>query len=169
MRDKPGIKVKCTDLILFEGIFALYDPYLRELMDLKVFVDTDADVRLLRRIIRDTVERGREIDGVLKSYNRFVRSSYNEFIKPTMKFSDLIVPHGAQNKIAISFISDNLSNKLVERGLMNKANKAIKGKELVECTCHCTACKYNGQEEKIQLNGNDSEHKTDETLEEKKV
>lgn len=123
LRDKPGIQVKCTDLILFEGIFALYDPELRKMMDLKVFVDTDADVRLLRRIRRDTVERGREIDGVLKSYNRFVRASYTEFIMPTKKYSDLIVPHGAQNKIAISFISDNLSNKLFERGLqLSKSN-----------------------------------------------
>ena len=71
------------------------------MMDLKIFVDTDADLRLLRRIRRDTVERGREIEGVLKSYNRFVRNAYIDFIKPTMKFSDLIVPHGAHNKIAI--------------------------------------------------------------------
>ena len=70
-------------------------------MDLKVFVDTDADVRLLRRIKRDTCDRGRDIRGVLKSYNRFVKPAYNDFIMPTKKFSDLIVPHGAQNKIAI--------------------------------------------------------------------
>ena len=71
------------------------------MMDLKLFVDTDADVRLLRRIKRDTCERGREIEGVLKSYNRFVKPAYNDFIRPTMKLSDLIVPHGAHNKIAI--------------------------------------------------------------------
>ena len=59
LRDKPGIQVKCTDLILFEGIFALYDSNIRAQMDLKIFVDTDADIRLLRRINRDTVERGR--------------------------------------------------------------------------------------------------------------
>jgi uridine kinase len=81
-------------------------------MDLKIFVDTDADIRLLRRIRRDTVERGRDLEGVLKSYNRFVRSAYTDFIKPTMKFSDLIVPHGAQNKIAIQFIKENLKNRL---------------------------------------------------------
>ena len=89
------------------------------MMDLKVFVDTDADIRLLRRINRDIVERGRHIEGVLKSYNRFVRTAYNDFIKPTMKFSDLIVPHGAHNEIAISFVSENLKNKLVQRGIMN--------------------------------------------------
>ena len=60
-------------MILFEGIFALYDKEIRDIMDLKIFVDTDADIRLLRRITRDIVERGRDIEGVLKSYNRFVR------------------------------------------------------------------------------------------------
>ena len=105
---------------MFEGIFALYDKDLREMMDLKIFVDTDADVRLLRRIRRDTLERGRDITGVLKSYNRFVRSAYIDFIKPCMKFSDLIVPHGAQNKIAIQFITDNLKNQLIQRGLEQK-------------------------------------------------
>ena len=81
-RDEPGINVKCTDLILFEGIFALLDKEIRDMMDLKIFVDTDADIRLLRRITRDIVERGRDIEGVLKSYNRFVRSAYVDFIKP---------------------------------------------------------------------------------------
>ena len=64
-------------------------------MDLKVFVDTDADIRLLRRIKRDILERGRELEGVLKSYNRFVKNAFHDFIRPTMRFSDLIVPHGA--------------------------------------------------------------------------
>ena len=82
-------------------------------MDLKVFVDTDADIRLLRRIKRDICERGRDLEGVLKSYNRFVKNAYNDFIRPTMKFSDLIVPQGASNKIAIQFITENLKNRLV--------------------------------------------------------
>ena len=72
-RDEPGITVKATDLILFEGIFALQNKEIRDLMDLKIFVDTDADIRLLRRITRDIVDRGRGIEGVLKSYNKFVR------------------------------------------------------------------------------------------------
>ena len=81
-RDQPGIQVKATDLILFEGIFALHDKEIRDMMDLKIFVDTDADIRLLRRINRDIVDRGRDIEGVLKSYNRFVRQAYIDFIKP---------------------------------------------------------------------------------------
>ena len=86
-RDEPGIEVKWTDLILFEGIFALLDKELRDIMDLKLFVDTDSDIRLMRRITRDIVERGRDVEGVLKSYNRFVRHSYNDFIKPVSKES----------------------------------------------------------------------------------
>jgi len=63
-------------------------------MDLKIFVMTDDDIRLSRRIMRDIKERGRDIESVLHQYNRFVKPSYDEFIKPTMKFSDIIVPHG---------------------------------------------------------------------------
>lgn len=119
-RDEPGIHIKATNLILFEGIFALHPKELRDLMDLKIFVDTDADIRLLRRISRDIVERGREIEGVLKSYNRFVRSAYIDFIKPTMRHSDLIVPHGVQNDVALQFITENLKNKLLSRGILVK-------------------------------------------------
>ena len=90
-RDEPGIFVKCTDLILFEGIFALLDKEIRDMLDLKIFVDTDADIRLLRRITRDIVDRGREIEGVLKSYNRFVRHSYVDFIKPVSTTPYLII------------------------------------------------------------------------------
>ena len=85
-RDNPGISVKCTDLILFEGIFALLDKEVWDMFDLKLFVDTDADIRLMRRINRDILERGREIEGVLKSYNRFVRHAYIDFIKPVSNF-----------------------------------------------------------------------------------
>ena len=102
--------VECKQIVIFEGIFSLYDSRLRDQMELKIFVDTDADVRLLRRIKRDIVERGRSVEGVLKSYNRFVKPAYNEFISPTKKYSDLIVPQGASNKIAIQFIIDNLQN-----------------------------------------------------------
>lgn len=85
-----------------------YDKEMRDLMSLKIFVDTDADIRLMRRITRDLVERGRDIEGILKSYNRFVRQAYIDFIKPTMRYSDLVVPRGAQNDIAIQWISENL-------------------------------------------------------------
>ena len=82
-------------------------------MDLKIFVMTDDDIRLSRRIMRDIKERGRDIESVLHQYNRFVKPSYDEFIKPTMKFSDIIVPHGKQNTIAIDFMISNLKNKIL--------------------------------------------------------
>jgi len=81
-------------------------------MDLKLFVHTDDDIRLLRRLKRDVLHRGRTVEGVIKSYNRFVKASYEEYIKPTMKYSDLIVPRGAENEVAIQFITENLLNKM---------------------------------------------------------
>lgn len=81
-RDEPAIDLKCTELILFEGIFGLLDEDLRELMDLKVFVHSDDDIRLLRRLKRDVLHRGRTIEGVIKAYNRFVKAAYDEYIKP---------------------------------------------------------------------------------------
>lgn len=113
-RDEPAIAVKCTDIILFEGIFTLFDESLRDLMSLKVFVHSDDDIRLLRRLKRDVLQRGRTIEGVLKSYNRFVKAAYDEYIRPTMKYSDIIVPRGKENVVAIEFIADNLKNKLRE-------------------------------------------------------
>jgi uridine kinase len=114
-RDDPGLLIKCTDLILFEGIFALFDSSIRDLMDLKVFVHSDDDIRLLRRLKRDVLSRGRTVEGVIKSYNRFVKQSYEEYIKPTMKHSDIIVPRGRENQIAIDFIAENLKNRLKDR------------------------------------------------------
>ena len=121
-RKQPGIPRKWAPLIIFEGIFALLDrDILYDFLDFKIFVHTDDDVRLARRIKRDIVERGRKIEGVLKSYHKFVKPAHTEFVKPTMKFADLIVPRGrsiesSQNMIAIDFIVQNLEHKLVERG-----------------------------------------------------
>jgi uridine kinase len=89
-RDEPGISLKSTCLILFEGIFALFDGPLRDLMNLKVFVHSDDDLRLLRRLKRDVLHRGRTIEGVLKSYNRFVKASYDEYIKP-VRFTKIYI------------------------------------------------------------------------------
>jgi hypothetical protein len=82
-------------------------------MDLKIFVLTDDDVRLARRIQRDIAERGRTVQDVLAQYNRFVKPSYDEFIKPTMKYADIIIPHGRSNTIAIDFVLSNLRNRVL--------------------------------------------------------
>ena len=84
-------------------------------MNIKIFVLTDDDIRLARRLMRDCAERQRTISGVLMQYNRFVKKSYDEYIKPTMKHSDIIVPFGSDNTTAVEFIVQNLQNKLKER------------------------------------------------------
>ena len=80
-------------------------------MDLKIFVMTD-DIRLSRRIQRDIAERGRTVEDVLAQYNRFVKTSYDEFIKPVMKYADIIIPHGRSNTVAIDFVVENLKTKV---------------------------------------------------------
>jgi len=106
-------------LVIFEGIFALLDKEINSMLDLKIFVHTDDDIRLARRLKRDIVERGRTVEGVLKSYNRFVKPAFVEFVKPTMKYADIIVPKGAKNEIAIKFIVQNLKNQLQEHGVVD--------------------------------------------------
>lgn len=86
----------------------LYEKRFRDLMDLKIFVLTDDDIRLSRRLQRDIEERGFDVWDVLLMYNRFVKPSYDEFIKPVMKYADIIVPYGRKNTVAVDFIIQNL-------------------------------------------------------------
>jgi uridine kinase len=80
-------------LIIFEGIFALLDNTINDdFLDLKIFVHTDDDIRLARRITRDITERGRTVEGVLKSYHKYVKPAFTEFVRPTLKYADIIVP-----------------------------------------------------------------------------
>ncbi|KAI9137367.1 uridine kinase [Paraphysoderma sedebokerense] len=106
-----------ANVIIFEGIFALYDKSVRDLMDLKIFVDTDSDIRLARRLKRDIAERGRDIKGVLQQYNRFVKPAFDDYILPTMRYADMIVPRGRDNNVAIDLISKHINRQLDERGL----------------------------------------------------
>ena len=119
-RRAPGLLRKWTPLIIFEGIFALLDHDINEnILDLKIYVQTDDDIRLARRLKRDIVHRGRTVEGVLKSYHKFVKPSFTEFVKPTMKYADIIVPRGRadndkknveRNRIAVDFIVHNLEH-----------------------------------------------------------
>ncbi|KAJ1650055.1 Uridine kinase [Dispira simplex] len=103
-----------ANVVIFEGIFALYDPAVLSLMDMKVFVDADGDVRLARRLQRDVSERGRDLAGVLNQYERFVKPSYETYIHPTMRNADIIVPRGLDNKRAIRLITQMVSKQLFE-------------------------------------------------------
>ena len=104
--------MKSQPILIFEGIMALYEERFRHLMDLKIFVMTDDDIRLSRRIQRDIAERGRTVEDVLQQYNRFVKPSYDEYIKPVMKYTDIIIPHGRTNTIAINFVIQNLKTTI---------------------------------------------------------
>ncbi|KAI9206344.1 uracil phosphoribosyltransferase-domain-containing protein [Polychytrium aggregatum] len=106
-----------ANVVIFEGIFALYDRSVRELMDLKLFVDTDADIRLARRLKRDVAERARDIRGVLSQYMKFVKPAFEEYIYPTMKYADIIIPRGLDNTAAIDVIVKHVMRRLSERGL----------------------------------------------------
>ncbi|KAI8911227.1 uridine-cytidine kinase-like 1-like protein [Powellomyces hirtus] len=113
-----------ANIVVFEGIFALYDKAVRDLMDLKIFVDTDADVRLARRLKRDIAERGRDIKGVLHQYQKFVKPAFDEHIHPTMKYADVIIPRGLDNVAAIDVITKHMARQLNERGLTLKVAMA---------------------------------------------
>ncbi|KAJ3329062.1 Uridine-cytidine kinase-like 1 [Blyttiomyces sp. JEL0837] len=106
-----------ANVIIFEGIFALYDSKVRDLMDLKLFVDTDADVRLARRLKRDIAERGRDLHGVLAQYRKFVKPAFDEHISRTMKYADVIIPRGLDNVAAIDVIIKQVVRELNSRGL----------------------------------------------------
>ncbi|XP_076887948.1 uridine kinase-like protein 4 [Bidens hawaiensis] len=110
-------KVNPSDVIILEGILIFHDPRVRELMNMKIFVDTDADVRLARRIRRDTGEKERDIGMVLDQYSKFVKPAFDDFILPTKKYADIIIPRGGDNHVAIDLIVQHIRTKLGQHEL----------------------------------------------------
>lgn len=104
--------VKPRQVLIIEGILCLSNKTLRDLMDIKVYVDCDSDVRLSRVIQRDIQERGRNIEQVLKRYKETVRPSHIQFIEPTKRYADIIVPQGGKNKIAIQILTNHILQTL---------------------------------------------------------
>ncbi len=102
-------------IIILEGILILYYPRLRELMDIKVFVDTDADIRLLRRLRRDVKERGRSVESVLDQYENSVRPMHQQFVEPTKRYADIIIPQGGHNMVAINLFQTKIESLLREK------------------------------------------------------
>lgn len=98
------IHVEPRPVIIIEGILALCDPDLRNMMDLKIFVDADPDERLIRVIQRDVVERGRTAEAVMERYTRVLKPMHQQFIEPTKRYADLIIPEGGSNEIAIHIL-----------------------------------------------------------------
>lgn len=115
-RSDETISIPAKDVIIVEGILILTQKELRDLFDIKVFVSADADDRLMRVIKRDIVERGRSVDKVLERYDKTVKPMHLQFIEPSKRYADLIVPQGGHNKVAIdvltSIIEKNISNSL---------------------------------------------------------
>ncbi len=105
-------EVKPTEIIILDGILIFEDSELRDFMDIKIFVDTDADIRILRRIKRDIEERGRTLDSVIEQYIKTVKPSHEQFIEPNKKYADIIVPRGGKNQVAIDFITAKINEML---------------------------------------------------------
>lgn len=107
-------RVEPRKVILVDGILIFAEAELRKLCDVKVFVDTDADVRLIRRIRRDIAERGRTLDSVVDQYESTVRPMHLEFVEPSKRYADLIVPEGGENAVALGFLFARLEQILSE-------------------------------------------------------
>ena len=99
-----------SKIIIIEGILIFENPKLRDLMDIKIFVDTDADIRILRRIKRDMVERGRTLESIVEQYQTTVRPMHIEFVEPSKKYAHIIIPEGGQNTIGIDMIVTKIND-----------------------------------------------------------
>ncbi|BDG36885.1 uridine kinase [Parageobacillus sp. VR-IP] len=117
-RSNKVIHVEPKDVIILEGILVLEDERLRNLMDIKVYVDTDADIRIIRRLLRDIKERGRTLESVIEQYVSVVRPMHNQFVEPTKRYADIIVPEGGQNHVAIDLLVTKIRTILEQKSFL---------------------------------------------------
>lgn len=111
-RSDETIHVEPEKVIIVEGIMIFVDPELRNLMDIKIFVDTDADIRLCRRIKRDVNKRGRSLESVINQYKQTVKPMHEMYVEPSKKFADLVVPEGGKNQVALDMIEGRIQRHL---------------------------------------------------------
>lgn len=111
-RSTETVRIEPKQVIIIEGILVLENRELRDLMDIKIYVDTDADERLMRRIQRDMVERGRSIDSIIKQYSDTVKPMHEEFVEPSKKHADIIIPRGGENVPGIDMLTTYLTKML---------------------------------------------------------
>jgi uridine kinase len=104
-------------VIVLEGILIFVDPELRALMDIKLFIEADPDVRFIRRLRRDLVERGRSVDSIIRQYEESVRPMHLQFVDPSKRHADVIIPEGGHNKVAIDLVKTKIRALLRERGV----------------------------------------------------
>ncbi|MBO5771833.1 MAG: uridine kinase [Alistipes sp.] len=107
-RTDESVLVKPSKVIIIDGILIFENKELRDLMDIKVFVDTDADVRLARRILRDVKERGRSMESVISQYTTTVKPMHEEFVEPSKRYADVIIPEGGFNSVAVAMLIQNI-------------------------------------------------------------
>ncbi|KAL6939249.1 Uridine kinase [Hanseniaspora osmophila] len=124
----PNEKITIQDahIIVLEGIYALYDPKILEMMDLKIYVDADLDICLARRLTRDILSRGRDLDGCLKQWTKFVKPDADKFVRPTVKAADVIIPNFIDsNSAGIRVVISHLKNKLEEKEKMLENGQSL--------------------------------------------
>jgi uridine kinase len=117
-RSENVIPVNPKDVIILEGILVLEDERLRNLMDIKLYVDTDPDLRIIRRLTRDIRDRGRTFDSVIDQYLNVVRPMHNQFIEPTKRYSDIIIPEGGHNHVAIDLMVTKIQTILEQKSIL---------------------------------------------------
>jgi uridine kinase len=117
-RSDKVIQVEPKDVIILEGILVLEDERLRNLMDIKLYVDTDADLRIIRRLTRDIRDRGRTFDSVIDQYLNVVRPMHNQFIEPTKRYADIIIPEGGHNHVAIDLMVTKIQTILEQKSVL---------------------------------------------------
>ena len=113
-RSDEVVRIDPRPVIIVEGILIFADEALRELMDIRIFVDTDADIRLCRRIKRDVNKRGRTVESVLTQYQQTVKPMHEKYVEPSKKFANLVVPEGGKNYVALDMIIDRIQRHLNE-------------------------------------------------------
>lgn len=111
-RSDETIRIEPKTVIVMEGILILENKELRDLMDIKIFVDTDADERLMRRIKRDMIERGRSIESIIDQYAKTVKPMHEEFVEPSKKHADIIIPRGGENEAGLEMLITYMNKKL---------------------------------------------------------
>lgn len=111
-RAKEAIRIEPKTVIIMEGILILENRRLRDLMDIKIYVDTDADERLIRRIKRDMRERARSIESIITQYSSTVKPMHEEFVEPSKRYADIIIPRGGENRAGIDMLITYLNKKL---------------------------------------------------------
>lgn len=126
-RKEETVTVYPADVVLFEGILAFYSQEVRDLFQMKLFVDTDADTRLSRRVLRDISERGRDLEQILSQYITFVKPAFEEFCLPTKKYADVIIPRGADNLVAINLIVQHIQDILNGGPSKRQTNGCLNG------------------------------------------